>query len=779
MARRRRPRGVREGTPTTSAADRLVQLGLGAILLAGPITVIGGAMSPYDDPKAWALQILVGLTGLAWLWRRATTGEEAGTGAPDAGLRWLCWILVAYGLWWVVTTVFSIAPWQSVWGSFARGFGLFSVLAVLLCFWLVQSEVRRPDGANCLLDLALLGSVPVVLLALGQALRWDPLPRPWDPAIMNLPVRSTFGQHVLLGGYLAAVCPLALGRLAALGPDRSSPPGESRQPAWRPVFGGVGWAAGLVAIVALAGRWPLGWWLTPAWGVVGAIGWSLWPERGGPARRLRRLLIGLLAVFQIVVVVLSAARGALIALAAGVLIPLLVVLAIRRAWKALAGTAAAAALLIAFVAALNIPGTPLDPVKRIPALERLSRVADVREGSPGWVRLALWQAILTAWGRQVQGQEILSDASPRWRSLIGYGLESQIFTLDQMTTASLRSQYGGHDNWRARYLPDRAHNEVLDHLVTGGIIGVFLWVAVLAMVLALGLRRLRGLHQEPELAIRLGCLGVVVAHAVDGLVGIATPMPRLLFWLAAAIVTAPPPELREMRVRGSVSPSRGWRIAFACALVGIALLAAGGTRWLFGSMAYAAGVRLGIAGDLPGAHREFQRADDLVPWSPFAADAVADTSLRLLIGESDAQHRRRVLGDAEQRLARARLHVPSLAWLWARTGQVALAQAREGDRSRLSEALAAYERAARLFPRDASVLAQLAFVVDQAGDPRRARQLAQDAVAIDPRAWLAWAVLARSSAQLHDGLQAERSADEARRLAPREASGLVESLVRQ
>ena len=114
---------------------------------------------------------------------------------------------MASAVWVVISTAASVAPGLSVFGNFGRGMGLITTLAALALFFVVQSACRTREGVRSLVDAALLGSAPVCLLALGQAAGWDPLPRAWDPAVFNLPVRSTLGQHIPLAGYLALLDP--------------------------------------------------------------------------------------------------------------------------------------------------------------------------------------------------------------------------------------------------------------------------------------------------------------------------------------------------------------------------------------------------------------------------------------------------------------------------------------------------------------------------------------------------------------------------------------------
>ena len=74
--------------------------------LGVPLAVLGNAMGPYDDPKAWALPILVALTGLAWLAARRQAVDPADE-TSDARARVLRWLLLACLAWSAITTANS------------------------------------------------------------------------------------------------------------------------------------------------------------------------------------------------------------------------------------------------------------------------------------------------------------------------------------------------------------------------------------------------------------------------------------------------------------------------------------------------------------------------------------------------------------------------------------------------------------------------------------------------------------------------------------------------
>jgi hypothetical protein len=758
-----------------------VEIGLTTMLFAIPSSVLVGAMGPYDEPKALALVVLVGLTGFAWVAGRVLGGAATPSRRPDGALRAVRWILVAYASWWGLATVLSAAPGQSFWGVFGRGFGLACFLAAFALFFVVQTEVRTLGGTCHLVDRALIGSLPVLALALGQAVGWDPLPPAWDPATVDIRVRSTLGQHIFLGSYLVALIPLAVGRMIVARRQREPLQGFH-------VAVATVWALSIFGMLGSGRQGWGGWALTLGLSIAAAIAWG-W---GPPSMRVtlpwtwRLAVLGSLIAAQGLTLVLSTARGALVGLFTGLAAATAVLLVARGAKRTLAILGIGVVVVILFVGVLNLGGSPLDGLKRVQFFKRIGSITEMTERSPGWVRVRLWEGILSRWHRQLVGDEVLPGPTPALRVVVGYGPETQILILDRFLPPGLRSLITGQQDWRAVYMFDRAHNELLDHLVTTGAIGTILWLTVVGSIVAVGVIRLRSARGALEAGMRLGCLATVVGQTVEGLVGIASPMPRVLFWMAAAILTAPfpmPLALGSVESRAStraiIRRHRLWpSLALAVGGAVLGLIIVGSTCSLVGSMAYAAGTRRGIAGDLLTARREFIRASQLVPWVPFPAEAAANISLRLGAGSSNPTQRADWLEEAQRTLARARGYVPSRSDLWRLSAQVALRRATTGHPEQLDEALRGFSTAAQLRPEDPEILTQWALATLQGGELVGAKRLAEDALAIDPKSWLAWAVLARTYSRLGDPSQSQRCAKEARALAPPAARELVESLLR-
>jgi hypothetical protein len=656
-----------------------------------------------------------------------------------------------------------------------------------LVFFLARAECRGAASVLALVDAALLGSAPVCLLALGQAAGWDPFPGSWDPAVASLPVRSTFGQHIFLGSYLVLVIPLAVARLeSAIESARRTGGGPGTAGAVaRAVGPGSAYTLGAIGLVALASGWAPAWWLLVPWGVAGAVALavSAAPGRGGARGWAVVVLLAGLLVLQVSVVVLSRARGAFLAMLVGLSVTVLAALARRRAVRTLTAAGVVLGAVLLLVVLLNVPGSPLAPLGEVRILSRLSRLTDVTYASPVWLRLKLWSAIVSGWGRQLRGDEVVPGTWPVARSIIGYGPETQLLTLDQLARRQIGVLRTGGVGWQGEYLLDRAHDALLDQLVTAGLVGAALWLTTAAVLLAVGLSRVREAAPGEETSLRLGCLGAVLAHLAEGAVGIVTPMPLALFWVSAALLGSRAWS-QAVDPRGVASPAKParswwWAPALAAGALLASLVAWLDTRWLLASLAYADGARAHMAGRPAAAYASFQRSRELSPWLVPPAEAVAYTAIRLAARESTASGRLGWLHEGESAITDARERVPASASSWALAAQIAFAEARAGERGKLAASLEAFARAARLRPWDSALLAQWGWALLESGSAARARQVAERAVAISARRpeWLPWAVLARSARVLGDTAEAAHAADEARRLAPPEARNMLGEFV--
>jgi hypothetical protein len=744
--------------------------GLAALALGGPLVVLAQAAGAYDDVKAWWLVLVAAATVVAAALvdpRRLRPPAD-----PDRLARALRVGIAVYAGWHLVTTAVSLSPLQSLVGNFGRGLGLFAFLAAAATFAWTQAAATTRDQTEAVVDAVLWGSAPVCLLALGQLLQLDALPPSWDPVVSRLTIRSTFGQHIFLGSYLVILAPLTLGRLSgALADRRPAAVDEPRRPHPAVAVGTMaGWTIGALILVAAAGRWPVLWWALGAWALVGA-----WLHRRAPAPVPAPVLAALL-VIQAFVVVASQARGAFLALLAGLVVAGVPILWARRARKTLVAAAAVVAVVVGVLVLANVPGSPFSST-RLPLLRRMDQLLVLKPGTPEWFRVQVWRGIVDGWRGLARGEPRVPAGSPRLRALIGYGLETQIYTLDAVAQSGVGILMAQGEGFRARYVVDRAHSAPLDHLVTGGAVGLLLWVGVTAGVLLVGVRRTR-VSSGAEQMIRLGALGAVAAHGVDGVFGIDTPIPLALYWLAAAVLTAPPWSTVARAARES---SVAWRWVLAGAIGVLALAAVvASTRWLLASVAYAEATRSTVAGRGADALAGFERARALMPWVSLSGEASAYVLLRLAAVDPDPARDRGPLRRAETVLAETRAVAGAGGSGWSLAAQVSFARFRAGDAGSLATSLAAFDRAIAWRPADSHLRAQWAWALLERGQTDRALHEARVVLtASRDTDWLAWGVVARAAARRGDAGEAQAAAQRAELQAPAETRAMLSRFLRQ
>ena len=205
-----------------------------------------------------------------------------------------------------------------------------------------------------------------------------------------------------------------------------------------------------------------------------------------------------------------------------------------------------------------------------------SHALDVYAGQPPTVasRARAVDAALTGaqYGDVVALNGVPGSRAPGglWYRLIGFGPESQVFVLGTSTSPHVRAVQG-------EITYDRAHNIVLEVLLTTGAVGLAAWAVHLggAVLLAWRLRRRTapGLA-SPALAPVLVCL------FVSGLSGVDATTITLITWVAVAIAIALPPDASSVPAsrRPAVAPAPVTRRGVAVPVSGdlVRLGAAGG-----------------------------------------------------------------------------------------------------------------------------------------------------------------------------------------------------------
>lgn len=387
-------------------------------------------------------------------------------------------VAALYLLFTLISTAFSISPTQSIWGSHARAQGLYSMLAYAMFALAAYTQIRTARQLWRLLDTLIFISVPLSFYGVMQRFGLDTYQ--WQQFFTQTRITSTLGNPIFVGGFLVPVIPLtATAFIHACHGLRTIRPRTS-------------------------------------------------------AHWLRAAIYALCVPLQLLALWYTGSRGPVLAIVPGVLLGAIVVLIAtgKRRWVAALTAAGIAAVL--FIAALNIPQGPLESLRDADTtLGRLGHLLDGSRDSPASTRqrVLIWQGVL---------ESVLPHApipftnggTDRWnavRPLVGYGLETLTFVFQQF----FPPEFAQLDRWRAisqqgegttivltysPTAPDRSHNEFLDALVFGGMLGAFAYLLLFAIAIY-WLYGIAGLL--PNISLRRLYWILAVGGAISGAVATA------------------------------------------------------------------------------------------------------------------------------------------------------------------------------------------------------------------------------------------------------------------
>jgi tetratricopeptide (TPR) repeat protein/O-antigen ligase len=271
----------------------------------------------------------------------------------------------------ILTTITSVAPRVSFWGSYHRRQGLYVALCYIAIFFLMLETLRTRQQLERLLTAILLTSLPVSLYGIMQHYRIDPLV--WIRARYSGRVESTLGNPILIGAYLIMVVPLTV------------------------------------------------WQLTRSFSRIRTK-----VEKVGPSLVLFGCYL-LFLILQLICLVFTQSRGPVMGLMAGALFFVLL-LAVLRKQRGLALAAVGVSIaLLAILAILNLPHSPLTPPKGIPYIGRLGAISrDLMEdrsliwhGAANMITADRIRAVI-GYGPESMGLIFHLYIHPEWAALKGY-----------------------------------------------------------------------------------------------------------------------------------------------------------------------------------------------------------------------------------------------------------------------------------------------------------------------------------------------------------------------
>ena len=358
-------------------------------------------------------------------------------------------LILAYA----ISTILSVAPSVSWWGSYQRLQGTYSFLSYVIIAVLTAAHLRSPEQLRRLQHTIILTSLPISIYGVIQHYAIDPLP--WGGDVITR-VSANAGNPIFLAAHLIMALFLTLERIFS------------------------------------------------------SFAFLLSPENGRendspPVHDLPSALVGgsylFVFIVQLLAIFWTQSRGPWLGLAAGLYIfVLLLITGLRpsgyRAWTAgWVGLGVAGAGFLLLVNTTNLfPG-----LASIPNLGRLTTLLAM-EGSTNEVRLLIWGGV----SEMITPHEPLvfpdgeKDAVNLIRPLVGYGPEAMWVAFNNFYPPRLAQVEARNAS------PDRSHNETWDSLAITGALGFLAYVLMFMMLFYWALRWLGLITSRRDFYIFLG-----------------------------------------------------------------------------------------------------------------------------------------------------------------------------------------------------------------------------------------------------------------------------------
>ena len=410
-------------TKLSRLCDGLMEAAWLAVVIVTPLFFNVNSSRIFEPDKITLLRSLALLMLVAWLVKlidQAGSGLNANGHLKDRVMALIktplvlpvCFILVVY----IISTIFSVTPRASIWGSYQRLQGTYTTFSYIIIFAVIGFNMRRRKQVDRLITTAILTSLPISLYGILQRYHLDPIPWGGD---VSARIASSMGNSIFVAAYLIMIFPLTLGRIY-----------ESFR--------------------------------------------TLISEDNHLALNiLRSAIYVFIAAMQVIALYMSQSRGPVLGWFAGLFfILLMLTLWWRKQWATYT-VIGVAALVVVLLFALNLENGPLSSLRASPALGRFGLLLNA-ESNSALVRQYIWEGDvkLVSPHAPLEYPDGHTDPFNILRPLIGYGPESMFvaynpFYIPTLGIVELRNA-----------TPDRSHNETWDSLVITGILGLaaYLWI---------------------------------------------------------------------------------------------------------------------------------------------------------------------------------------------------------------------------------------------------------------------------------------------------------------
>jgi tetratricopeptide (TPR) repeat protein len=504
-------------TKLSALCDNVLEVCWLLAVIVTPLFFNVNSNNVFERDKWTTLRTIALVMIAVWLVRFVE--EWISKGKPELRITWrtplVLPILVTISVY-LVSTVFSVTPYVSVFGGYQRLRGTFSTLSCVVICLIVLDRLQTREQVDRFITVMILNSLPIALYGFVQHSGLDPLP--WGGDVTGR-IASNMGNPIFVAAYMIMAAIPTLARVveafrSILADEETGVADVLRAAAYIFLF--------LVQVISIYFSQSRG----PQMGLVAGIGvWiflgllslqrsaqrerpsqpkGLWGDLGGGllfglgslaaagvgfglfyfiGKGIDALWLGKLPEAPKWAAMIGGGLAFLLAWGAFIIN--------RRGWRWLWAGAFLISVLFAVVFLLINLVDPVHEVsKQVPFLGRLGDVLYGSGGTTGKVRAYIWQGALQMILPHAPLEFPPTAENPVWRPdsfnflrpLVGYGPESMYVAYNPFYPPEL-----GHVESRTA-TPDRSHNETLDMLVITGLLGLVAYLWVFGSIFYFGLR---------------------------------------------------------------------------------------------------------------------------------------------------------------------------------------------------------------------------------------------------------------------------------------------------
>jgi len=192
--------------------DRVLEMGWMLAVIVTPLFFNVYSSRVFEPDKLTTLRSIAVVMAAVWLVKFL---EERLSGRRELDVSWrtplvlpTLFTVAVY----LVSTVFSVVPRVSFFGSYQRLQGTFTTFSYIIVFLVILQGMRTREQLDRLLSVIVLTSLPIAIYGLIQHNKADPLP--WGGDVSKR-VASNMGNAIFVAAYLIMIVPITLTRIVS------------------------------------------------------------------------------------------------------------------------------------------------------------------------------------------------------------------------------------------------------------------------------------------------------------------------------------------------------------------------------------------------------------------------------------------------------------------------------------------------------------------------------------------------------------------------------------